>query len=226
MNSLRYRFPIYSRLLRLYPKTYRQRYEQEILQTTADMLDDAPARSSRLGIWSSLTVDLILNIARQNFAYAGGSMSSYTPNYIKRNGMISAVLLLPFFGAITANGLDKLINNTTLDNSWMWHRPALILWGFYLPTAAFIISLISYAVFVISGEDKNRGWFKRTFDVLHSWPVIIVGVTALGILALVEFHDSARCVTRSPAQAISHVSQTVYCIEANRSVIPRHDLGL
>lgn len=226
MTGLKSRFPVYSQLLRLYPAEYRRRYEHELLQTTADMLDDAPNKLAKLGIWSRLALDLPLNIARQNFEYLGGTMFSHTPSYIKRNSLISGVLLLPFFLAIAANGLDKLINNTTLYNSWLWGRPALILWVFYLPALALMVSLVSYGIFVFRGAQKNQAWLRRALDILHSWPILIVGTIALGILVMVEFHDSAQCFVRSPLHSVAHADQTLRCAEANRAIIPGNDFGL
>ena len=226
MKDVRDRFPIYSKLLKLYPKNYRERYEEEILLTTSDMLENSKTFSEKVAIWSSLALDLPLNIARQNFNYIGGTMHNNMPNYVKRNSLISALLLLPFFIAIAANGIDKLLNNSNLYNSWLWHNPAIILWVFYLPALAFIISFASYSLFVFKGTNKNRIWVKRAMDLLHSWPLLIVGIIAFGILFLIEFHDSTQCVVRSPIHAVSNVSQTFHCVETNRSIIPRHDFQL
>src|ERR1700729_4091915 len=159
MKDTRTRFPVYSRLMKLYPKSYREKYQEEMLLTTADMLDNSNKFSDRLIIWAQLAFDLPLNIARQNFEYIGVNMHENMPNYIKRNGLISGILLLPFFGAIIANGLDKLMNNNTLNDSWLWHNPAIILWVFYLPAIALIISLVSYSTFVLRGSNKGKAWF-------------------------------------------------------------------
>lgn len=209
----------------LYPKSYRQKYEEEILLTTADMLDNSKDTKTRLVLWSQLAFDLPVNVVRQNLEYIGSGMQRDMPSYIKRNSLISGLLLLPFFGAITANMLDRLLNHANFNNSWLWHRPALILWVFYLPAVAFLISLVSYCLFVFGGA-SSKAWFKRALDLLHSWPVLIVGIMAFGILFLVEFHDSTQCVLRSPIHAISSASQTLNCIEANRAIIPRHDFNL
>lgn len=226
MRDLRERFPVYSRLMRFYPTDYQNRYKQEILQTTADMLDDAPDQFAKVVIWFKLAVDLPLSIAKQNFAVVGGAMHNDMPNYVKRNSLISAALLLPFFGAIAANATDKIINNTNLYHSWLWHSPALMLWVFYLPALAFLISFASYSLFIFKGTTMNKAWLKRAIDILHAWPTLVVGVVALGILAMVEFHDSTQCVFRSPLHAVSNTSQTLHCIEANRTIIPRQNLQL
>jgi hypothetical protein len=227
MKDLNKRFPVYSKFLKLYPVAYRKRYEQEMLQTTADMLDDAPSRSTKIAIWSKLAIDLPVNVSKQQLQYAGGIMHNSIPNYVKRNSLISAALLLPFFGAIAANGIDKLINNSNLYHSWLWHNPTIMLWVFYLPILAFLISFVSYSLLIFKGTNKSKVWFKRAIDnTLHSWPMLTVGIVAFGILTMVEFHDSTQCVLRSPVHAASNASQTLHCIEANRTIIPRHDLQL
>lgn len=221
MTKLKSRFPVYAWLLRLYPAAYRHEYERELLQTTADMLDDAPTTLAKLGIWSRIACDLPFNIARQNLEYIGGNMHHDMPHYVKRNSLLSGLLLLPFFVAIAANSIDSLVHNAHLYNSWLWRSPAIVLWVFYLPAMAFIISLVTYSLFVFKDAPKNKAWFKRALDLMHSWPVLIVGIIALSILTFAEFHDSSQCIVQSPVHAVTHASQTLNCIAANRATIPR-----
>jgi hypothetical protein len=75
MNNLRRRFPVYSHFMRLYPKEYRDKYEEQILQTTADMLDEAGRTGERIAIWLKLTLDVPFNIGRQQYDYLGENMS-------------------------------------------------------------------------------------------------------------------------------------------------------
>lgn len=226
MKDIRSRFPVYSKLFRLYPKQYRSHYEDEILLTAADMLDSVKTPKEKLAVWASLAFDLPVNLLRQNYEYVGGNMKSSMPSYIKRNSLISVALLAPFFLALIANGIDKMVNNNDLSSTWVWHSPAIILWVFYLPALALIISLASYGAYVFKGNDKNKAWLKRAIDIIHSWPVLIVGFISLGILLMVEFHDSTQCIASSPIHAIAHSGQTLKCVENNRAIIPRHDFNL
>jgi hypothetical protein len=75
MKDLHKRFPVYSRFMRFYPKEYRSKYEEQILQTTADMLDEAAATNERIMIWLKLTLDVPFSIGRQQFNYLGENMS-------------------------------------------------------------------------------------------------------------------------------------------------------
>ncbi|HEV2403357.1 MAG TPA: hypothetical protein VGS08_04100 [Candidatus Saccharimonadales bacterium] len=56
MKDIREHFPLYTRVLRLYPKPYRQRYGLAILQTTADMFDDAQSLTERIMIWVRMLI--------------------------------------------------------------------------------------------------------------------------------------------------------------------------
>lgn len=96
MDKLNKQFPVYSKVLKLYPKNYQKEYGKQILQTTADMLDNAPGTASKLAVWARIAVDVPINIAKQQLEYSGGSYMSQTPAYIKRNSLISCMLLIPF----------------------------------------------------------------------------------------------------------------------------------
>lgn len=216
MTSLKSRFPIYSRCLRLYPAEYRKRYEQELLQTTADMLDDAPSRITRIGIWSRVLVDLPLNVLKQQVSYAGGVMHDEMPHFVKRNGLIAGIMLLPFFTALCANGLDKVLNNHTLFNSWLWHTPVLGIWVIYLPTLALLLAGTTYLIYIFKNPTKQP-LIKRILDIAHSWPILLTGLVALGILFILVFHDSFQCWAQSPTYLASHLNKAWQCSQSNKA---------
>lgn len=215
MKDLRARFPIYVRLLGLYPASYRREYEVEILQTTADMLDEAPNVVSKLTVWLWLTIDLPLNVCRQQYNYTEGVMNMRMPKYVKSNGLMAGILLLPFFAALIANGLDRVLNHHTLYSSWLWHRPAIGLWVVYLPMLALLLVAGSYLAFIFKDRRQKQSFLKRALDIYSSWPLILVGVMAFGILFLVEFHDSAQCWTHTPSHLATHMNQALQCTSAN-----------
>jgi len=194
MRDLQQRFPLYSKLLKLYPETYRSAYEREVLQTTADMLDDTNSRVKRLIIWSHVAFDLPFSLSKQRLQYVGGIIQNETPNYIKRNGLIAGILLLPFFIALIANSLDKVINNHTLYHSWLWNFPTIGFWVLWLPEIALLLTIISIVIYLINGNGKKQSsWWKRALDLKHSWPVVIPAFLAFGILFILAFHDSTQC---------------------------------
>ena len=217
MKKLEKRYPLYTALLRLYPKAYRQRYSQEILQATDDMLSNAPNRRSKLGVQAHLAMDLSLNAGKQQLNYVGDVMQSETPSYIKRNAIVASALLLPFLAALAANGLDRLINNRNLYRTWLWQTPVLRIWVIILPALAFLFVAASYIIFVIKSTTSKQSWLKRIFDIRHMWPIILPGLIALGVLFIVEFHDSGQCWVQSPTHLATHLSQVWQCTLANRA---------
>jgi hypothetical protein len=219
MSGLHERFPVYSKILGLYPKPYHRKYETEMLQTTADMLDDAPGLSAKLAIWGKIAVDLPVNITKQQLQYIGGIMQHETPQYIKRNSLIANTLLLPFFAALIANSLDKVINNHTLINSWLWKGPAIELWVLYLPEAALLLALASYIAYLRKGVgNKKSSVLTRVIDVKHLWPVVVPAAVAFGILCILAFHDSVQCWLQSPTHLAGHISQAWQCTVHNQSL--------
>ncbi len=218
MSELEKRFPIYSKLLKLYPKSYRKQYEQQLLQTTADMLDDAPSNAAKLAGWTHIAIDLPLSVTKQQLQYVGGIYMNETPRYIKRNSIIAGALLLPFIAALIANGLDKVINNHTLYNSWLWRTPILSLWVLRLPEIALLLAVGSYIVYLARGTGSTKStWLKRALDIKHSWPIIIPAIFAFGIMFLLAFHDVGQCI-QSPSHAVSNINQTWHCAVNNRSL--------
>jgi hypothetical protein len=214
MSKLNTRFPIYTKFLTLYPLEYRKHYEQEILQTTADLLNDAPNSLSKIVVWLNVSIDLPFNIFKQQISYAGGSMHTDTPTYVKRNGIIAGLMLVPFFVALLANGVDKVINNHTLYSSWLWRTPIIGLWVFFLPLMALLLAGTSYLKYLF-GNYTNRSFSKRIIDVFHSWPIIISGLVALSIIFVVFFHDTVQCWVQTPNHLVLHLSQTWQCSEQN-----------
>ena len=214
MNELERRFPIYSRLLKLYPPAYRRRYEQEMLQLTADMLDAAPSELTRLSIWSKLWLDVPAGIISENLAFATGPMSKDTPRYVKLASVLSSLCLLPFFVLLAANFADRMVFNQTLFHSWFWRMPQLGVWVLQLPVAALAVAGICYLAYALFGpKNSRRTWYLRAIDLRRAWPVILPLVVAIGILVLVLFHDSVHCWAQNPAYLVTHLSADWRCTE-------------
>ncbi len=212
MSSLNKRFPLYAKLLRLYPAPYRREYEQQILQTTADMLDNPEQSGGRALTWTKISLDLPLNIAKQQVHYVGGIYMKETPSYVKISGILSGLLLLPFFAALIANGLDKVINNQTLYNSWVWRTDFLRLWVLILPLIAASIALVSFLVYVFQGStNKPKNLLGRSTDLKHNWPIVMTGLAALGILFILRFHDSIPCWIQMHTHLLHHKNLNQAC---------------
>lgn len=219
MDSLNKRFPLYSKVLKLYPKKYQKEYGKQVLQTTADMLDDAPNTASKLAIWTRITVDLPVNITKQQLQYSGGSYMNQTPTYIKRNSIICGVLLAPFFAALIANSIDKIVNNHTLYASWLWQSAVIRIWVLYLPEAAFLLAAVSYIVYLSKNtESKHSKFLKRVLDIRRSWPILIPAMLSFGVLFVLAFHDVGQCWVQNPAHLVGHLNHAWECSVNNQSL--------
>jgi hypothetical protein len=205
MAGLDKRFPYYRKLLRLYPEPYRKAYSEQMLQTLADMLDDTPGRTQRMGIWVDLVFDFPTSLANQQLKYAGGIMTHETPSYVRRNAIIGAALLAPFFIVIASN----ILSNHHVASSTAWNRFffALIV---ILPGLAFLLNV---ATFLAWATHRKIPFWKSLFDFYHNWPTLLTAGLALVIVAFVPFHDSAHCVIGNPITEAQNWHHTWGCIQ-------------
>jgi hypothetical protein len=97
MDNLRKRFPVYSKVITLYPRDYNREYKGQILQATADALDDTPTASAKFLIWLRIAADTPLSIGREQRNAMDGAFMHETPQYVSRSSAISVTLLVPFF---------------------------------------------------------------------------------------------------------------------------------
>lgn len=206
MRTLEQRFPRYSRLLRLYPAKYQTEYTEQMLQTLADMLDDAPDRAHKSSIWMRTAVDFPVTLARQQIHYIGGIMTHETPTFVKQGTLASSALLLPFLVIVLAD----VLTSHRLNRSFLWHSDVLVIWIIVLPALALLVSVAAYIAWV---RKQSGGFWHNFFDLKHSWPMVVVGILSLGILGFVVGHDSVHCVTGNPYREFHNPSQTLHCIE-------------
>lgn len=223
MGRLTDRFPIYSRLLWLYPQPYRRAYDEQMLQTLADMIDNEPTQTGRIRIYAHAMIDLPMSLLNQQTQYIGGIMVNETPRYIKRNALIAGSLLVPFFGALIANALSKLIGGQTLYSSWLWQTPVLAIWVLWLPALASLIAAITAIVYMWRHSQVKHAYsLKMLLDIRQDWPLLLVAVASISILAIVFGHDSAHCVTGNPVREAQQWHQTWQCIQQGAATYPFH----
>lgn len=187
-------------------------YGNEILQLAADMVSDADGKLTKLVIWTRLLVDLSLNVTKQQIEYTGGSMQHETPHYIKRNGIISGILLVPFFVTIITNRVAGLLYGQDLRSSWLWRPPIIGTWVLILPLLAFLLASISYMTYIFHGG-ASSSLVKRLLNVLHSWPILLTGTVAFSIIFVMIFHDSVHCWVQNPVHLVSDLGRTWQCSE-------------
>jgi len=201
---------IYESLLRLYPAAYREQYGGQMVQTLQDMLDDAASRRQRTGVWLRVAMDVPISVARAQLSYTGDSMRTETPLYMKQAGLAVAGLIAPFFLIVIINGLDRSMYGRELNDTWLWSKPALMTWALVLPGLAMLFATVSYARFASAKSDVH--WLRRALNVRLSWPVVLPGIVALGILLLVALHDSAHCLVGNPVRIAHNPHQTLQCV--------------
>lgn len=217
MNRKAGRFPVYARFVALYPEMYRRRYGEQLLQATADMLDDAPGRIERIKIWARVGIHLPMDIAKQQLLYTNEVMRTETPRYLTRSSLIASILLLPFFMALSANAIDKAINHQTLYNAWLWRKPFAGLWILYLPEIALLIAIASYSVYMVTAYRGEHLSLKKMLDFRRLWLVLMPAFLAVSILGILAFHDSYQCVEHSsPSYLLGHVHKVWECANSSK----------
>jgi MFS family permease len=209
MGQLEKRFPRYGKLLNLYPFPYRQHYRSEILQTLADMLDNAPTAKARRAIWLRVALDLPLSISKENLMFIGGVMTQETPNYVKLVTTVGSALVLPFFVIVIAASI-----NHNLHTSFLWHPNVLLTWLVILPGIAFLL-----AMFVLFGwlqqrkKSNHKSLFKELFDLRRNWLLLAVIVLSFGIVTLAFGHDTGHCINGNPLREVRNAQGVWSCIQ-------------
>jgi hypothetical protein len=197
------RFLLYESLLSLYPKPYRKRYAQQMVQTLSDMLDDPD--NSKSVVWARACLDLPVSLMKQNVIYVGVTMKNQTPQYVKRNALISTLLIAPFFIVI----LSRVLQNNDFSNSDVW-RSSLYITLVFLPLAAFMLATLTFLKW---SHDQKQSVWKNLLDIRRNWLITFVGGLALIIALFVPFHDSTHCITGNPIREVANISQTWQCIQ-------------
>jgi hypothetical protein len=205
--DLNKRFPKYSKLLYLYPTAYRKQYSEQMLQTLADMFDDAPKQKT--AIWIRTVLDLPLSATHQQLNYTGAAMTHDTPQYVKNSALTSAALLVPFFVLVIAHSLDS-----GMQHSVWWHYHVLFTFFVLLPSLAFLLSLVAFISWLVERhKQEKQSWLKAVLDIRRNWYLLVVLIVGLGIVGMVYGHDSVHCVTGNPFRELHNPSQTLSCIE-------------
>lgn len=207
--DLNKRFPKYSKLLYLYPDAYRKHYSEQMLQTLADMLDDSPTAQQKFTTWSRTLLDLPLSAVRQQINYTGETMTNDTPKYVKNSALVGAILLIPFCVLVFAHSLDSGV-----QNSVFWHFPMLFTFFVLLPSIAFLLATVAFISWLVERrKQEKKSWVAELLDLRRNWYLLTVLVIGLGIVGMVYFHDSVRCVAGNPVREARNLSQTWSCIE-------------
>ena len=213
MPSMHRRFPIYSRLLRLYPPTYRTYYDQS-LQTLADMLDGTPSRTGKATVWIRVAIDWPISLMSQQSNYIGGIMMHDMPRFVKRNAIAAGLMLIPFTFAVIMNTFDQALYHQTLYQSWGWSMPVLMVWALWLPALAVVLSGISLVYYIVQRTRDTKQTVRRVvLQAQYFWPLLAAFCASLFLLAMLFGHDSVHCVTGNPIHELYRWRETLLCIQ-------------
>ncbi len=160
------RFRIYAKLLILYPPHYRKEYGEQLLQTVADMIDDAPSKNERMAVWLRISYDLPLTICKAHFQIIGDAMDANKEQNITRITIISAVLLLIPFLAFAINRMI-LLTSTDLGIASYY----IITIGTIFPCIATVLS--AHALYALLQKGKAL--------VLSKWPLLMLFLISLTV---------------------------------------------
>ena len=93
---------IYAKLVGLYPKSYRQRYGQPMVQTFDDMLEAEPSTARRAVIWARALIDLPSSVLKEHVTNGRG---------ITMNRNTKIIITVAAFVLIFANGASFWFGN-------------------------------------------------------------------------------------------------------------------
>lgn len=114
-------YPAYRIMLHLYPKSYRQEYGEQMLQTLQDMLDETTGSLDRLAIWLRVIAETPLSVIKENISNIGeGSMNKLTkiPNRQLAIGVLSiAILFIGFMVGVGRNTIVSAVAGALYDKS-------------------------------------------------------------------------------------------------------------
>src|SRR4051812_41126188 len=91
-------YKIYRVALRLYPKSHREIYGQQMVQTLDDMLSEQQSRYGRFTVWLRVICELPINIIEENFNNMG-EVSVNKLTKISNRQLIYAVLAVLVIGS-------------------------------------------------------------------------------------------------------------------------------
>lgn len=175
MTDLRKRFPVYSRLLLLYPAPYRTRYDEQILQTLADMLDANSSHSARLQVWVRTIRDFPRSLITQRAQYASSVLAHETPGFVRKNVAMGGWLFAPFFLIAITNDMES----HRLYHSWFWRPEVLFAWLRLFPTAGLILIMATFCVWLRMNKAPLRLSLK---DVGHNWVMLFPMIIGMSVV--------------------------------------------
>jgi len=172
--SPKQRFKVYAKLLYVYPSGYRKQYGQQLLQTVADMVDDAPSTYERFIVWLRIGLDLPATVCKEHFQVIGGFMYAKNSHQINRNTLVSGALFLLPVILLTINHMLILSG----PGRGLPAHPFIVATTIF-PVLA--VGLSSFTLYTLLRSDKKL----RTNNLRRSWPLGLVFAASLLLLTFI-----------------------------------------
>lgn len=168
------RFKVYAKLLYLYPSSYRKQYGEQLLQTIADMVDDAPSPSAKAAVWIRISFDLLITAGKEHFEVIGDFMTAKKNYNANRNALISGLLLLLPIVALAINRALMISGPGRGVPTYLLVMAAVI-----FPVLAITLAGFTLHTLLRSTKGPLSGRLRRV------WPLTLVCLASLVFLALI-----------------------------------------
>ena len=188
---------VYKFLLVFYPKTYKQRFLEEMLLVLNDLKVDELREKGKIGLnfWLFQFSDLSKSVIEENL---DDMQKRGMRKYFRLNNynIIGAVLVLPVFIVFLVDILSRIsqgdlthYNRVTynfLSHTPLYWTPVLFIWIVLFPAVAILLNIIP-----LLKNRNNRAFVKNN--------IVTIGILLFGlfVLAIVKFHDFAPCLIHS-----------------------------
>lgn len=169
--SPKQRFKVCAKLLYLYPSGYRKQYGEQLLQTIADMVDDAPSTYERFIVWLRVGFDFPITLCKEYFQLIGDYMYARSNHQINRNTLISGTLILLPIALVAINRMLMLSG----PGRGMPTYPLIV------ATTIFPVLSVGLSGFTLYALLRNDKKF-RTNNLRQSWLLGLVFAASLLIL--------------------------------------------
>jgi hypothetical protein len=169
----------YRILLKLYPKAYRQEYEEEMLTTLQEMFAGAESRTAKRRLFVRISKDYILSLLQQN-VWATTQSFNEAPRYAKRNLSISTFLVMPFSVIFLYNIMSLYFRHVVRFSNL--EARTWVIYSIVLPLFALIL-LAQTCFSSVYAQLMRRSWREAVRTIFQGW--LFLSMTVVGLVALV-----------------------------------------
>jgi hypothetical protein len=171
----------YRILVKLYPKAYRQEYEEEMLTTLQEMLSSAESSTEKRQLFFRTLKDYFLSLTQQSLLATENSFND-APGYVKRDISISSCLVAPFF-LIFAYNVTSLYFHHAVILFGNLEAKTWIIYSIVLPLFALVLS-VKTCLSGVYGQLLRHQWRKAIDIVFQDWLFLGVIVASLALVAI------------------------------------------